>query len=94
MNFDIAMLFERLFGNIQPLCDQNIDTQRYENIVYYEEALEFISNELIECAKWKNDNRYSANRIGEKAYKILKNINKNIDYELSYIDEQEEANNE
>lgn len=89
MNFDISMLLNKLFGDIQPLCDQHFDDERYENIIYYEETLEYVVNELIECAKWKKDNRYSANRIGAKTYNILKIIIEKIEDELRIIDEEE-----
>lgn len=88
MNFDIATLFERLFGNIQPLCDESIDRKRYDNLSFYEEAVEFLARELVESAKWKNDNRYSANRIGERAYSILKRLVDDVEDELRLIEEE------
>ena len=84
----IEEIIERLFGEIQPLCDQHYDDERYENLENYEKIFDYIVNELIECAKWKNDNRYSANRIGESAYKILKVNYEQIEDELRIIDEQ------
>ena len=86
---DIDDILNRLFGDIMPVADQTIDDKRYENIVNYEQALESVIWELIECAKWKNDNRYSANRIGERAYNILKTTVDTIKDELRIIDEEE-----
>ncbi len=85
---EIEEILERLFGNIQPLCDQTQDDIRYENLDIYSKVFDFIIEELIESAKWKNDNRYSANRIGEKAFEILKIQNDYITDELRIIEEQ------
>lgn len=86
---ELEVILNRLLGDIMPVADQTIDDKRYENIIWYEQALEFIVIDLIECAKWKKDNRYSANRIGEKVYNILKNKVDYIQDELRIIDETE-----
>lgn len=84
---DIPEILNRLLGDIMPVADQTIDDKRYENIINYEQALESIVYDLIESAKWKNDNRYSANRIGERAYCILETFVENVQDELRIIDE-------
>ena len=33
---DLEKILERLFGEIQPLCDQYYDDERYENLNNYE----------------------------------------------------------
>lgn len=86
---EIDEIINKLFGDIMPLADQRIDDERYENLVNYETAFESMMWELIECAKWKNDNRYSANRIGEKAYEILNRVVDTIQDELRIIEENE-----
>lgn len=86
---EVEEILERLFGNIQPVCDQTIDDQRYENLDVYSKIFDYIIEELIGSAKYKNDNRYSANKIGEKAYEILKIQNEYIQNELRIIEEQE-----
>lgn len=86
---ELEEILEKLFGEIQPLCDQHYDDERYENLNNYERIFDYLVNELIECARWKNDNRYSANRIGDKAYTILTRKLEEIEDELRIIDEQE-----
>lgn len=85
---EIDDILNRLLGDVMPVADQTIDDERYDNIVNYEIALESIIWDLIKCAKWKNDNRYSANRIGERTYNILKNTIDTIQDELRIIDGQ------
>lgn len=75
---EIEKIIYKLFGDIQPLCDTNYDEERFNNIANYEKALRYIVNELIECAKWKDDNRYSAEKIGNKANEILTETLDNI----------------
>ena len=87
---EIDEILKRLLGDIYPTCSQSIDDKRYENIINWEEAFESIMWELIECAKWKNDNRYSANRIGERVYNILTNAIDTMQDELRIIKENEE----
>ncbi len=84
---EIDEILNKLLGDIMPVASEHIDNERYENIINWEEAFESIMWELIECAKWKNDNRYSANRIGEKAYEILKRATDTIQDELRIIEE-------
>lgn len=86
---DIPEILNRLLGDIMPVCSQSIDDKRYENIINYEQALESIVYDLIESAKYKNDNRYSANRIGDRAYNILETFVENVQDELRIIDETE-----
>ena len=86
---EIEEILNRLLGDIMPLCSESIDKKRYENIINWEQAFESIMWKLIECAKWKNDNRYSANRIGDKAYRILKNTVETVEDELRIIEEME-----
>lgn len=88
---EIEEILEKLFGKIQPLCDQHYDDERYENLNNYERIFDYLVNELIECAKWKNDNRYSANRIGERAFNILERNYEQIEDELRIIKENEEV---
>ena len=87
---EIEEILERLFREIQPLCDQHYDNERYENLDNYERIFGYLTDKLIECAKWKNDNRYSANRIGERAYRILEVNCEQIQDELRIIKENEE----
>ena len=82
-------ILEKLLGDIMPVASTHIDNERYENIFNWENALAIITTELIESAKWKNDNRYSANRIGERTYNILKRTIDVIEDELRIIDESE-----
>lgn len=74
---DIEEILEKLFGKIYPYGSTEIDEERFENLVNYEKAVAFIIDRLVECASFKNDDRYSCNRIGEKAYNLL-NYKKDI----------------
>lgn len=88
---ELEEIIEKLFGEIQPLADEHYDNERYENLGNYERIFGYLVNELIECAKWKNDNRYSANRLGERAFNILKGNYEQIEDELRIIEENEEV---
>lgn len=74
---EIGEILEKLFGKIYPYGSTEIDKERFENLVNYEQALKFIVSRLTECASFRNDNRYSCNHIGEKAYNLL-NYEKDI----------------
>lgn len=75
---EIEEILERLFGEIQPLCDSQYDDERYENLDNYEKVFNYLVNEITECAKWKNDNHYSAKKLGERAFSILEQNYKEI----------------
>lgn len=79
---EIEEIIDKLFGEIQPLCETNEDNERFENLYTYQRIYDYLTNELIECAKWKNDYRYSAKKIGKKAYEILKLNYEQIENEL------------
>ena len=79
---EIADILEKLFGKIYPYGSTEIDDERAENIVNYEIALEFMTQRLIECAKFKDDNRYSVKDIGERTYNILYENKELIEDEL------------
>ena len=76
---EIEEILNRLLGNIAPLADQSIDTERFENIEIYENALLFIIQNLYDCYEWKDDYRYSAQKIGKEAYRILKELQEDLD---------------
>lgn len=80
-------IINRLFGDIQPLYETYEDDKRFDNLNNYGKILDFIIDELVECAKYKNDNSYSANRIGEKAFNLLKI---QVEYLQDILDELEE----
>lgn len=82
---EIDRILEKLFGEIYPYGDTNIDVERYENLSNYRIALDYIINRLRECANFNNDNRASCQNIGYEAYNILFN-------EKQYIDECLEEN--
>ena len=84
---EIEEILERLLGNIEPLCDQTQDDIRYKNIDVYGKVLDFVVESFVESAKYKNDNRYSAAKIGERAFEILKLQNDYITDELRIIEE-------
>ena len=84
---EIDEILNKLLGDIMPVASQSIDNERYENIINWEQAFETIICELIECAKWKDDYRYSANRIGKRTYNLLKRTIDDLEDELRIIDE-------
>ena len=68
---DEQEIISRLFGKIEPMGETNADEERYNNLSSYDVIVAFLISELTECIKYKDDNRYSVKRIGEKAYAIL-----------------------
>lgn len=70
----IEEILEKLLGKIEPVGETNEDNERFENLFRYREVLDFIIDRLLICSNYKNDERYSVNRIGEKAFKILKDL--------------------
>lgn len=85
----IEEMLEKLFGNLVPVCETNEDNRRFENLESYKEATKFFINELTKSAKWKNDYRYSAKRIGEEAYDFLKSILEDLECIIDLVDTQE-----
>lgn len=85
----IEEMIKKLFGEIEPLGDQHYDDIRCENLHDYEVIFNYITRQLLICADYKNDNRYSVSYIGERAYKILKDNFEQVQDELRIIDEQE-----
>lgn len=77
---EIEEILEKLMGNIAPVCETNEDNSRFNNLEIYKNALNYIVEELIECAKWKGDHRYSADRIGKEAFDILSSAFEDIEY--------------
>jgi hypothetical protein len=77
---EIDEILEKLMGNIKPVCETNEDNIRFNRLETYKIALNYIVEELIECVKWKDDYRYSADRIGKEAFDILSSIFEDIEY--------------
>lgn len=86
---DIEEILEKLFGNVAPTCETNEDKRRLENLEPYKKATSFFIDELIESAKWKNDYRYSAKKIGEEAYNFLKSILEDLECAIELADAEE-----
>lgn len=86
---EIKEILERLLGKIEPVGETNEDNKRFENLDRYREVLNFIIDRLLICANYKNDNRYSVNRIGEEAFEILKDIDF-VQEQLEIIELEEE----
>lgn len=86
---EIKEILERLLGKIEPVGETNEDNKRFENLDRYREVLNFIIDRLLICANYKNDNRYSVNKIGEEAFEILKDIDF-IQEQLEIIELEEE----
>lgn len=78
-------IITKLFGKIEPVGETNADEERYNNLSSYDVLVAFLISELNESAKYKDDNRYSVNRIGEKAYEILRN---QYEYLKDYMEEE------
>ena len=85
---EIEEIIRNLFGYINPVGETVEDNRRYEKLYNYRKAIDYIIEELVECARYKYDKRYSMQRIGKEAYDIL-------DKQLSYLkDVFEEINDE
>lgn len=91
VNLNIKEIIKNLFGNIQPVGETIEDKKRFENLDKYEILFDYCVNELVNCAKNKNDNRYSVNEIGEKAFDILQIQLEYIKDELRIILENQEG---
>lgn len=81
----VEEIIKKLFGEIRPVGETNTDNERYNNLTNYEQVLILVTNELINCAEDKYDVRYSVNKIGERAFNILKN---NCEYTEVMIKEE------
>lgn len=77
-------IIKKLFGEIRPVGETNTDSERYNNLSNYEQVLILVTNELINCAEDKDDVRYSVNKIGKRAFNILKN---NYEYTKDIVKE-------
>lgn len=77
MSFDEILY--RLLGSIQPLADESIDGERLCNIENYNDVLYFIVKELQEAAKWKDDKRSSAQKIGKECNQILLDLKETLE---------------
>ena len=84
---EIDVILEKLFGEIYPYGSTDIDSCRYNNIVNYQIALDYIVNRLLESAKFKNDKRFSVNNIAERCYNLLYNEMEIIQNELKNVEE-------
>ena len=78
-------IIKKLFGEIRPVGETNTDHERYNNLSNYEQVLILVTNELINCAEDKDDVRYSVNKIGKRAFNILKN---NYEYAEDIVKEK------
>lgn len=78
-------IIKKLFGEIRPVGETNTDNERYNNLSNYEQVLILVTNELINCAEDKDDVRYSVNKIGKRAFNILKN---NYEYTEDIVKEK------
>ena len=86
---EIEEIIERLIGKIEPMGEHNEDANRFANLVKYRKVLDFIIDKLLQCADYKNDKRESVNRIGEKAFEILKDLDF-IQEQLEIIESEED----
>lgn len=65
-------IVKRLCGEITPIGETNTDKENFENLFNYEAVLLFVTDKLRFCTEYKDDPRYSVNKIGKKAFDILK----------------------
>jgi len=85
---EIEEIINKLFGYINPVGETNEDNKRYKNLDNYRRVVDYVIEELVECARYKNSNQYSVQRSGEEAFNILNT-------QLEYLqDVFEEINNE
>lgn len=82
----IEEILNKLLGDVTPIADQTIDTDRLFNLDNYEDALWFIINSLFDCYDWKDDNRYSAQKIGIGAYQILRELQEELNNRLGDLE--------
>lgn len=82
------MIIKKLYGEIEPVGETDEDEERYNNLLEYMKLYYIIYDNLLKVAKYKNDERYSVKKIGEKAYKILKYEIENIEADLENLFEE------
>lgn len=70
-NIDIV---RKLIGNINPVADAAIDTERLKNLESYLQLLEVMLSDISFVAREKDSPYASARNIGEIADKFLQNI--------------------
>ena len=81
---EIEEIIRKLFGYINPIGETTEDNRRYENLINYKKIINYVIDELAECARYKNSIQYSEQRSGEKAFDILE---ENLEYIKDVLNE-------
>lgn len=71
-----------VLGRIEPLGETTEDDKRYDNIENYDKLLSWLLSELEQAATYRNSKHYSEQKIGERAYKLLRHFQYEIEDEL------------
>lgn len=85
------MIFEidtyKLLGRIEPVGETTEDNERLENINNYDLLVRHLIGEMYRTAKYKESNRYSERKLGEKSYRLLHGLKQEIDGYLDLLKE-------
>lgn len=84
-------IIENTLGQIEPCGSHDIDQERCENFKKYEYIMNCILEDFTKCAKYKNSGFYSENVIGQRAYRVLKDVKEYIEDELRLIEEENQC---
>lgn len=74
-----------VLGRIEPLGETTEDDKRYDNIENYDKLLSWLLSELEQVATYRNSKHYSEQKIGQRAYKLLRHFQ----YEIEDVLEEE-----
>lgn len=76
----ILEVMHRLIGYTEPYGDTEVDNVRYENQEKLIDLATEVIEELIENSKYRYNHEYSAEKIGDRACKALKELYQLIEY--------------
>ena len=87
---DVKELVDLMLGDITWHGESNHDNKVVERLDDYEELLNHVLDNFFDLVRVRHQHQYSANECGNKAYEILKDINRQIEeYLHEYRDKNE-----
>ena len=76
---DVKELVDLMLGNIEWHGESNHDSKVVERLDDYEKLLNHVLDNFFDLVKVRHQYQHSAKECGNKAYEILKDINKRIE---------------
>ena len=81
----ILEVMHSLIGYTEPYGKTNTDSIRYENQEKLIDLATEVIEELIENSKYRYNHEYSVEKIGDRAYKALKELYQLIEYVIEWV---------